>query len=42
MSIITERQQYWREHVLAAASFDGTIVEYAKAAYRPIKCDGLL
>ena len=31
MSIITERQQYWREHVLAAASFDGTIVEYAKA-----------
>lgn len=28
---ITERQQQWRDHVLAAASFDGTIVEYAKA-----------
>lgn len=28
---ITKRQQQWRNHVLAAASFDGTIVEYAKA-----------
>jgi len=28
---ITERQIYWREHVLAAAAFDGTIVEYAAA-----------
>ena len=28
---ITERQKFWREHVLAAAAFDGTIVEYAKA-----------
>lgn len=28
---ITKRQQYWRDHVLAAASYDGTIVEYAKA-----------
>ena len=28
---ITERQQQWRDHVLAAASYDGTIVEYAKA-----------
>lgn len=27
---ITERQRNWRDHVLAAASFDGTIVEYAK------------
>ena len=28
---ITERQKFWRDHVLAAATFDGTIVEYAKA-----------
>lgn len=28
---ITERQQQWRDHVLAAASYDGTIIEYAKA-----------
>ena len=29
MSTITKRQSYWRDHVLAAATFDGTIVEYA-------------
>ena len=29
MSTITKRQTYWRDHVLAAAAFDGTIVEYA-------------
>lgn len=28
---ITERQKFWRDHVLAAAAFDGTIVEYAEA-----------
>ena len=28
---ITERQKFWRDHVLAAATFDGTIVEYAEA-----------
>lgn len=28
---INERQQYWREHVLAAAAHDGSIVEYAAA-----------
>ena len=28
---ITERQTFWRDHVLAAAAFDGTIFEYAKA-----------
>jgi len=28
---ITERQKFWRDHVPAAAAFDGTIVEYAKA-----------
>ena len=26
---ITERQRYWRDHVLAAASHDGSIVAYA-------------
>ena len=30
-SQITERQQYWRGHVLAAAAYDGSIVEYAAA-----------
>lgn len=29
MSTITKRQTYWRDHVLAAAAYDGTIVEYA-------------
>ena len=29
MGTITKRQTYWRDHVLAAAAFDGTIVEYA-------------
>ena len=29
MSTITKRQTYWRDHVLAAAAFNGTIVEYA-------------
>lgn len=28
---ITERQRFWRDHVLAAAAYSGTIVEYAKA-----------
>lgn len=27
---ITKRQQFWRDHVLAAAAYEGTIVEYAK------------
>jgi len=30
MSTITRRQSYWRDHVLAAAAFEGTIVQYAK------------
>ena len=29
MSTISKRQAYWRDHVLAAAAFDGTIVQYA-------------
>ena len=28
---ISERQQYWRDHVIAAAKHDGSIVEYAAA-----------
>ena len=28
---VTKRQKFWRDHVLAAAAYDGTIVEYAKA-----------
>ena len=28
MSTIIKRQTYWRDHVLAAAAFDGTTVEY--------------
>ena len=34
---ITERQQYWRDHVLAAAAYDGSIVEYAAANKLKIK-----
>ena len=30
-SQITERQQYWRDHVLAATAYEGSIVEYAAA-----------
>jgi len=30
MSTITKRQSYWRDHVLAAAAFEGTIVQYAE------------
>jgi len=30
MKTITTRQTYWRDHVLAAAAFDGMIVEYAR------------
>ncbi len=26
---ITERQQYWLDHILAAEAFNGTLVEYA-------------
>jgi len=29
MSTITKRQIYWHDQVLFAATFDGTIVEYA-------------
>jgi len=28
---ITKRQKFWRDHVFAAAAFNGTIVEYAKS-----------
>ena len=29
MSTINKRRTYWRDHVLTAAAFDGTIVKYA-------------
>jgi len=29
MCSITKRQTFWRDHVLAATAFDGTIVKYA-------------
>lgn len=29
---ITERQQYWLDHIRAAAAFDGTLAEYARSA----------
>lgn len=29
---ITERQQYWLEHIQAAGDFDGTLAEYARSA----------
>ncbi len=28
---MTKRQTFWRDHVLAAAAYEGSIVEYAKA-----------
>ena len=34
---ITERQKFWRDHVLAAAAFNGTIVECAKANHLKTK-----
>jgi len=29
---ITERQQYWLDHIRAAESFDGSIADYARSA----------
>ena len=29
---ITERQQYWLDHIRAAAAFDGNLAEYARSA----------
>ncbi|TVQ44149.1 MAG: hypothetical protein EA371_13950 [Gammaproteobacteria bacterium] len=29
---ITERQQYWLDHIQAAGDFDGTLAEYARSA----------
>lgn len=29
MSTITKHQTFWRDHVLAAAAYEGTIVKYA-------------
>ena len=37
MSTITKRQTYWRDHVLAAAAFYGSIVEYATLHNRKTK-----
>ncbi len=34
---ITERQQYWLNHIQAADKFDGTRVEYAKAEGLKVK-----
>ena len=29
---ITERQQYWLDHIRASSAFDGTLAEYARSA----------
>ena len=34
---ITERQQYWLDHIRAAAAFEGSLVEYAKAEGLKVK-----
>ncbi len=34
---ITERQQYWLDHILAADGFNGTLVEYARAEGLKVK-----
>ena len=31
---ITERQQYWLEHIRAVAAFDGNLAEYTHSARR--------
>ncbi len=36
-AVITERQQYWLDHIRAADAFDGTLVEYAKAEGLKVK-----
>lgn len=36
-TIITERQQYWLDHVQAADAFNGTLVEYAKVEDLKVK-----
>ncbi len=28
---ITERQQYWLDHIRASSAFDGTLAEYARS-----------
>ena len=34
---ITERQQYWLDHIRAANRFEGTLVEYAKGEGLKVK-----
>ncbi len=34
---ITERQQYWLDHILAADGFNGTLVEYARVEGLKVK-----
>ncbi len=36
-TVITERQQYWLDHVQAADTFNGTLVEYAKVEGLKVK-----
>ena len=36
-AVITERQQYWLDHIRAADAFDGSLVEYAKAEGMKVK-----
>ncbi len=36
-TVITERQQYWLDHVQAADAFNGTLVEYAKVEGLKVK-----
>lgn len=30
MAELTKKQRYWKQHVDAAASFDGSLVDYAR------------
>ena len=36
-AVITERQQYWLDHIQAADEFEGTLVAYAKAESLKVK-----
>ena len=31
MKVLTEKQRFWKEHLEAAESFDGTLADYARA-----------
>ncbi len=37
MAVLTEKQAYWKTHLEAAQSFDGSLADYARAHDLPVK-----